>query len=146
MLLFFFAIYSQNDEVPIGWPFGLGILNIMRLRVAESPPSAPAESYSLHIPSTSFSSFSSSNLDTESTASFFQDNSVSLGHLLGIRSGERERLYSLRLEEKEKKTLAKGSCSDASKVQQVDMSRGICIPVLLDALFKISKSKKSSRN
>ncbi|TKY59220.1 ATP synthase subunit c [Spatholobus suberectus] len=128
--------------MPIGWPFGLGFLN-MRLRGAESLPAAPVEQpHSLHVPSTSFSSFSSSNLDTESTASFFQDNSVSLGHLIGLRPGEKGRLYfpnSLRLDEREKKTLAKGSCSDASKVKEVDMARGICIPMLLEALLKISK-------
>lgn len=49
---------------------------------------------------------------------------------------------SLRFEEMEKKKLAKGS----SKIEQVDMSRGICIPTLVDALLKISKSKKNSRN
>ncbi|XP_061344581.1 uncharacterized protein LOC133290506 [Gastrolobium bilobum] len=139
---------SENDEMPIGWPFGLGYLN-MRLRVAESLPAAPVESYSLHMPSISFSSFSSSNLDTESTASFFEEHRVSLGRLIGIRPGGRGRLYfpnSLRFEEREKKTIEKGTCSDAPEVQEMDMSRGICIPTLLDALLKISKSKKSSRN
>ncbi|KAK7369064.1 hypothetical protein VNO80_11098 [Phaseolus coccineus] len=133
---------SQNDEMPIGWPFGLGFLNT-RLRDVESLPAAPVEPHSMHIPSTSFSSFSSSNLDTESTASFFQDNSVSLGHLIGLRAGEKGRLYfpnSLRIEEREEKTLAKGS---SSEVKEEDMSRGICIPILLEALLKISKSKKS---
>jgi len=79
----------------------------------------------------------------QSTASFFQDNSVSLGHLIGLRAGEKGRLYfpnSLRIEEREEKTLAKGS---SSEVKQEDMSRGICIPILLEALLKISKSKKS---
>ncbi|KAG4959874.1 hypothetical protein JHK87_036507 [Glycine soja] len=142
--------WTENDEMPIGWPFGLGFLN-MRFRDAESLPAAPVEPHSMHIPSTSFSSFSSSNLDTESTASFFQDNSVSLGHLIGLRPGEKGRLYfpnTLRLEETEKKkTLANCSCSDdASKVKEVDMSRGICIPILLEALLKISKCKKSSSN
>ncbi|XP_027191435.1 uncharacterized protein [Cicer arietinum] len=62
-----YHIYINNDEMPIGWPFGLGFLN-MRLRVVESSlPATLVEPYSLslHIPSTSFSSFSSSNLDTE---------------------------------------------------------------------------------
>ncbi|CAL5213298.1 unnamed protein product [Lathyrus oleraceus] len=142
-------VVSQNDEIPIGWPFGLGILN-MRLRVVESLPannvSAEPYSLSLHIPSTSFSSVSSSNLDTESTASFFKDSSVSLGHLIGIRPGERKRLYftnPLRLEEKEQKPCS----NDTSKSQEVDMSCGICIPSLLDPLLiKISKSKKNLRN
>lgn len=89
--------------------------------------------------------------NNQSTASFFQDNSVSLGHLIGLRPGEKGRLYfpnTLRLEETEKKkTLANCSCSDdASKVKEVDMSRGICIPILLEALLKISKCKKSSSN
>ncbi|KAK7273505.1 hypothetical protein RIF29_14557 [Crotalaria pallida] len=53
-----------NDEMPIGWPLGLGILN-MRLRNVDSTPTAPREPYSIHVRSTSFSSFSSSNLDTE---------------------------------------------------------------------------------
>ncbi|XP_061341519.1 uncharacterized protein LOC133287859 [Gastrolobium bilobum] len=138
---------AENDEMPIGWPLGLGFLN-MRLRVVESLSAASVEPYQLHVPSTSFSSFSSSNLDTESTASFFQDKSVSLAQLIGIKPGERGRLYfpnTLRVEERKKK-LAKGSCSDGSKVQGMDMSRGICIPILLDTLLKISKSKKSSRN
>lgn len=87
----------------------------------------------------------------QSTASFFQDNSVSLGHLIGLRAGEKGRLYfpnSLRIEEREEKTLAKCSTSDddGSKVKEEEMSRGICIPILLEALFKISKSKKSSTN
>ncbi|XP_058735446.1 uncharacterized protein LOC131607461 isoform X2 [Vicia villosa] len=146
-------VVSQNDEIPIGWPFGLGILN-MRLRVVEALPanvSAEPYSLSLHIPSASFSSVSSSNLDTESTASFFKDNSVSLGHLIGIRPGDRKRLYfpnPLKFEEKENKPLAKVSCSnDTSKSQEVDMSCGVCVPSLLDPLLiKISKSKKNSRN
>ncbi|KAI4299423.1 hypothetical protein L6164_032888 [Bauhinia variegata] len=140
----------ENDEMPIGWPLGLGFLN-MRPRVAESLPAASAQPYHLHLPSLSFSSFSSSNLDTESSASFFQDNSVSLGRLIGIRPGERRRggrLYfpnSLMFEEKEM-TLAKGSGSDDSKLRRVDMSRGVCIPLILGALLKITRNKKSSKN
>jgi len=64
MLVISTVIWSQNDEMPIGWPLGLGFLN-MRLRVGESFPTASMAPYQLHVPSTSFSSFSSSNLDTE---------------------------------------------------------------------------------
>ncbi|XP_028777490.1 uncharacterized protein LOC114734121 isoform X2 [Neltuma alba] len=139
----------MNGEMHLGWPLGLSFL-YTRLRVAESRPVAPVESYSLHVPSSSFSSFSSSNLDTESSASFFQDNSVSLGRLIGIRAGERRgRLYipnSLSFEESEKNNaLAK----DDSKVhEQVETSPGnVCIPILLDALLlKSSRTKRSSRN
>ncbi|KAK7412377.1 hypothetical protein VNO78_03833 [Psophocarpus tetragonolobus] len=139
---------AENDDMPIGWPLGLGFLN-MRLRIGESfPSSASVAPYQLHVPSTSFSSFSSSNLDTESTASFFQDNSVSLAQLIGIRPGDRGRLYipnALRFEERKKK-LARGSRSDGSKVQRMDTSRVICIPLLRDTLLKIRKSKKNSRD
>ncbi|XP_025690152.1 uncharacterized protein [Arachis hypogaea] len=145
---------SENDEMPNGWPLGLGFLNI-KLRVTEAPAAAPVEPFSsTQMPSTSFSSFSSSNLDTEqSTASFFQDKSVSLGRLIGIRGGERGRLYlpnTLRFEDtSEKKTLGDASCSDSSnsKVQEVDVAEGICIPTLLDVLLRIStKTKRTSRN
>ncbi|CAJ2658964.1 unnamed protein product [Trifolium pratense] len=140
---------TENDELVIGWPLGLGFLN-MRLRVVESlPATSSVEPYQLHIPSTSFSSFSTSNLDTESTASFFQDNSVSLAQLMGFRSRDKGRLYfpnSLRFEEKNNKKQENGSCFHRCKVQGSDVSRVICIPVLLDTLLKIRKSKKSSSN
>jgi hypothetical protein len=57
---------SQNHEIPSGWPLGLGIMNV-RLRVLERLPASAAHPHSLHVASTSFSSFSSSNLDTEVT-------------------------------------------------------------------------------
>ncbi|KAK7302827.1 hypothetical protein RJT34_13724 [Clitoria ternatea] len=140
---------AENSRMAIGWPLGLGFLN-MRLGVVESLPATSMEPYQLHVPSTSFSSFSSSNLDTESTTSFFQDKSVSLAQLIGIRGGDKGHLYftnSLRFEEREKK-LTKVSSSDGSKLQGMDMSRVICsIPMLLDnILHKIRKTKKISRN
>jgi hypothetical protein len=90
--------------------------------------------------------------NNQSTASFFKDNSVSLGNLIGIKAGERRRLYfpnTLKFEETENKPLAKGSCSSDgnSKAQEGDMSCGICILSLFDPLLiKITKSKKNSRN
>lgn len=57
---------SQNHEIPSGWPLGLGIMNV-RLRVLERLPASATHPHSLHVASTSFSSFSSSNLDTEVT-------------------------------------------------------------------------------
>ncbi|KAL1335889.1 hypothetical protein AAHE18_10G021700 [Arachis hypogaea] len=145
---------AENDEmaIGIGWPLGLGFFN-MRLRVVDSLPSAYSVApYSLHIPSTSFSSFSSSNLDTEkqSSASFFQDKSVSLAQLIGATQGERESLYlsnSMRLEEERQKKLAKGSYNGSEEQSVEDMCRGICIPILLHTLQRISnKTKKTSRN
>ncbi|KAH9618746.1 hypothetical protein KSS87_014599 [Heliosperma pusillum] len=70
-----------NRETGMGWPLGLGSM-YMRLRMVERRSS-------LYAQSTSFSSFSSSNLDTESTVSFFQDKSKSLGRLIGIRPRDR---------------------------------------------------------
>ncbi|XP_062161659.1 uncharacterized protein LOC133868697 isoform X1 [Alnus glutinosa] len=55
---------TENHEIPSGWPLGLGIMNV-RLRVLERLPASAAHPHSLHVASTSFSSFSSSNLDTE---------------------------------------------------------------------------------
>ncbi|KAK6124380.1 hypothetical protein DH2020_041873 [Rehmannia glutinosa] len=86
----------EGNEMPNGWPLGLGNMN-SRIRmvgtsqlVAVSPPQSTASC--LHR-SLSFSSFSSSNLDTESTASFFPDQSVSLGRLIGIKAANKGRLY-----------------------------------------------------
>ncbi|KAJ0016617.1 hypothetical protein Pint_10520 [Pistacia integerrima] len=88
------TVNSQEHEISKGWPFGLEIMNA-RLEVMESrQQAAPAvvdQPYSIQMRSISFSSISSSNLDTESTASFFQDHSVSLGKLIGLKAGDRRR-------------------------------------------------------
>ncbi|XVF87437.1 hypothetical protein PTKIN_Ptkin18bG0120000 [Pterospermum kingtungense] len=84
---------TENHETSNGWPLGLQIMSI-RLRLLErlqaSAPPPALEPYALHIPTSSFSSFSSSNLDTEVTprtpffSSFFAIYSIrSLG--LGSR-------------------------------------------------------------
>lgn len=139
---------SQNYEIPSGWPLGLGIMN-MRLRVLERLPASAAHPHSLHVASTSFSSFSSSNLDTESTASFFQDHSVSLGRLIGIRPGERGGFYlqnSIGFEDGHNNRMpTRDANTHVSRHGSVDMSRGICIPLLLGALVKMSRSKSKSR-
>ncbi|KAL3615101.1 hypothetical protein CASFOL_040762 [Castilleja foliolosa] len=72
----------EGNETPNGWPLGLGNMN-SRISVAEAVRPLPPRR--LLTAATSFSSFSSSNLDTESTASFFPDQSVTLGRLIGIR-------------------------------------------------------------
>ncbi|XP_015890622.1 uncharacterized protein LOC107425182 isoform X2 [Ziziphus jujuba] len=137
----------EDQETPNGWPLGLEIMNI-RFRVVESL-SAAAEPYSLHVPSASFSSFTSSNLDTESTASFFQDHSVPLGRLIGIRPGNGGRLYfanSFRFEE-HARIAREGTHSNVSRGgREVDMCRGICIPILLGALVKMSRSKSKCKS
>lgn len=58
----------QENLMPNGWPLGLENMNTRLLEVAENSPQAAvaaAVPSSLHVPSSSFSSFSSSNLDTE---------------------------------------------------------------------------------
>ncbi|XP_030968434.1 uncharacterized protein LOC126726019 [Quercus robur] len=134
-----------ETEEPRGWPLGLGIMNV-RLRVRESLPAAAVQPYSVHMPSTSFSSFSSSNLDTESTASFFQDRSMSLGRLIGIKPGERGGFYvpnSIHLEEQQR--ISTGDAHSDASGNGVDMSRAICIPLVLGALIKMNRSKSKSR-
>ncbi|KAK9268071.1 hypothetical protein L1049_010510 [Liquidambar formosana] len=137
---------TEDRGMPNGWPLGLEIMN-MRLGVVESLQAAAAEPYSLHVPSTSFSTFSSSNLDTESTASFFQDHSVSLGRLIGIRPGDSGALYfpnTIRLEDHDRISV-RSAHSDISRGHQVQMSQGICIPLLLNFLDKMSRSKSNSK-
>ncbi|XP_031286190.1 uncharacterized protein LOC116144904 [Pistacia vera] len=147
---------TQEHEISKGWPFGLEIMNA-RLEVMESrqqaAPAAVDQPYSIQMRSISFSSISSSNLDTESTASFFQDHSVSLGKLIGLKAGDRRRsLYfpnAFHFEEGNQKISVRGgTCSNINinmtKPHQhgVDTSTGICIPFLL----KMSRSRSKPRN
>ncbi|KAL7174856.1 hypothetical protein ACSBR1_043828 [Camellia fascicularis] len=132
--------------MPNGWPLGLGNLN-MRLRVTESLHPAATEPHPLHTPSSSCSSFSSSNLDTESTASFFQDHSVSLGRLIGIRSRERGSVYfpnASRFEQRESLSQRR-SCLDVPGEHGEEMCQGICVPLLVTILVKMSRSRSNSR-
>ncbi|KAJ9565983.1 hypothetical protein OSB04_001949 [Centaurea solstitialis] len=126
----------QGHEVPSGWPFGLGSMTT-RLSVRES--TVAREPNTIHGPSSSFSSFSSSNLDTESTASFFQDNSVSLGRLIGIAPRDNRTLYLRGT------TCIPNQQSESSKAsgnaQEIETSHGVCVPNLLNILVKISRSK-----
>ncbi|GLJ15982.1 hypothetical protein SUGI_0264580 [Cryptomeria japonica] len=74
---------SVVDGLPDGWPLGLEALNI-RVRIMETIRAAELNSF--HLATPSFSSLSSSDLDTESTRSFFPDKSITLGTLIGIRT------------------------------------------------------------
>ncbi|OAY26234.1 uncharacterized protein LOC110603414 [Manihot esculenta] len=139
---------TEENETSNGWPLGLQIM-AMRLRVMESVQAASAEPYSsAHLRSSSFSSFSSSNLDTESTASFFQDNSKSLGRLIGIqpRKGNGD-LYlptRIQLDERERKSVRKAS-SEVSRGHRPEVSEGLCIPLLVATMEKMSRSKSKTR-
>ncbi|KAH9329607.1 hypothetical protein KI387_001715, partial [Taxus chinensis] len=64
-----------------GWPLGLGTVNV---RVEIMNAIRAMERSPFHLTTPSFSSFSSSDLDTESSASFFAERSTTLGNLMGI--------------------------------------------------------------
>ncbi|KAG2404909.1 uncharacterized protein HKW66_Vig0041640 [Vigna angularis] len=75
------TVMAQQEE---GWPLGLRFLN-SRLGLVRNGSGSASFSTVLtasHTPST----VSSSDLDTESTGSFFRDNSITLGSLIGISS------------------------------------------------------------
>ncbi|XP_022744632.1 uncharacterized protein LOC111295418 [Durio zibethinus] len=74
---------AQREE---GWPLGLQPLNA-RIGLARDPDFSGSVSFStLLTASPSSSSISSSDLDTQSTGSFFHDKSITLGSLIGISS------------------------------------------------------------
>lgn len=83
---------------------------------------------------------------TQSTVSFFQDRSVSLGRLIGLRPGERGGFYfpkSIRFEDD--KRPSRDAHTDDSGGQRAEMSQGICMPQLLGALVKMNRIKSKSR-
>ncbi|XP_026392131.1 uncharacterized protein LOC113287559 isoform X2 [Papaver somniferum] len=81
-------IVLMVGELSGGWPLGLENMNI-RLEIVDNFQIS-REPYTSQPRSTSFSSFTSSELDTESTRSSFQDPSVSLGRLLGMKPRQGE--------------------------------------------------------
>lgn len=73
---------DQND----GWPLRLNPLHV-RDRIMENHMLTEPNAFSSLIAvSPSISSDSSSDLDTESTGSFFYDKSITLGNLIGLQS------------------------------------------------------------
>lgn len=85
----------------------------------------------------------------QSTASFFKDHSVSLGRLIGIRPGDhKERLCfpnSIGRYQEHKRLPRRVSRFDVCGGHGVDMSRGICAPLLLGALVKINRNKAKTK-
>ncbi|CAM8994871.1 unnamed protein product [Rhodiola kirilowii] len=80
------GMISQVIEMSRGWPLGL---EIMHIRLRQTQPvlePMPSTSSFLHLPSASLSSASSSSSEKKSTSSFFDDRSVTLGRLIGIRA------------------------------------------------------------
>ncbi|XP_038986132.1 uncharacterized protein LOC120111923 [Phoenix dactylifera] len=78
---------AEVNNIPGGWPLGLERLTV-RLRAMETSRAVATMPDSLCMRSDSFSSYSSSELDTESTISFFPDRSITLGSLIGIKPGD----------------------------------------------------------
>ncbi|KAM7263605.1 hypothetical protein ACFE04_001288 [Oxalis oulophora] len=136
----------QDHEALNGWPLGLEVMNTTLQVEENSQAAAPVtQPHSLHIRSTSFSSFSSSYLDTQSSASFFKDHSVSLGRLIGFQPVERKGLYvpntALIEEPDEGISAIRESCADVSTSRRVDMFQSICIPVLMCAFVKMRRTR-----
>ncbi|KAJ6889840.1 hypothetical protein NC651_023559 [Populus alba x Populus x berolinensis] len=85
----------------------------------------------------------------KSSASFFQDNSVPLGRLIGIRLGNGALNFPRRVhvDEGEKIGIRAiwAASSEVSGARRADMSHGICIPLLFGTLEKMRRSKSKSR-
>ncbi|XP_073159206.1 uncharacterized protein [Henckelia pumila] len=123
-------IEVTDEMISNGWPLGLGNMSyrIRGVELSAQQAAPPTQTHPSAIPrSFSFSSYSSSNLDTESTASFFRDRSVSLGRLIGIKAANKEKLV---VNEK----LA--HLEEVSKSHE--NSRGnICVPLLHHVIGRI---------
>ncbi|CAO2823886.1 unnamed protein product [Amaranthus hypochondriacus] len=144
----------ENSEREIGWPLGLGSMYV-RLRLMENLGNTNTNTNTntrsaLYLASSSFSSFTSSNLDTEpeSTASFFQDhNSKSLGRLIGIRPRNTTTFVVQRSETPQVMSTAAATTSDdPNDALDMEMCHGICIP-LCELVTKITSApnKHNSR-
>lgn len=79
----------------------------------------------------------------QSTASFFQDRSVSLGRLIGIRPGKGNGDFYF--PSREGKSVRAVSC-EVSRGHRPEMSQGNCIPLLVGTLEKMSRSKSMKFN
>ncbi|KAF5200976.1 hypothetical protein FRX31_009440 [Thalictrum thalictroides] len=140
------AEICQRFEMSNGWPLGLENMNL-RLRVVESLQVAPSEIYHPYrVRSTSFSSFTSSDLDTESTKSFFNDGSVSLGRIIRIRPGDGDLYFTANSFHHRERRQVNGRSAPSDSFRshhEVTVSRGsVCIP-LLQCFFVKTKDYQS---
>ncbi|KAK4439975.1 hypothetical protein Salat_0332400 [Sesamum alatum] len=136
----------EGNEIANGWPLGI-IGNSTNSRMvidtshqAAAPPRPRNHASQLHRCS-SFSSFSSSNLDTESTASFFPDQSVSLGRLIGIRASNKGRLYC----EQDRNVRNGRSHHPAVPKPHTHNSQGLCVPLLHHVIARMSSTRTQTR-
>ncbi|KGN49251.1 uncharacterized protein LOC105435964 [Cucumis sativus] len=147
-------MFNQSDHQDLlnGWPLGLQVMNSTLRLMADSgthtlPSAQPSPN--LLIPSFSFSSLSSSELDTLSTASFFQDPSVSLGRLIGLKPADKTWLYFPTEEKKSVSANSAGRRVDDSKTKNAGeheiISGRICIPIVIGVILKMIRSRRNSR-
>ncbi|KAK6247054.1 hypothetical protein QUC31_018619 [Theobroma cacao] len=85
-LLLCHIVFVSHDSTEEGWPLGLQPLNV-RVGLARNHDYSGSISFNTMLTGSPTSSTdSSSDLDTESTGSFFHDNSITLGSLIGVSS------------------------------------------------------------
>ncbi|KAK6149944.1 hypothetical protein DH2020_017469 [Rehmannia glutinosa] len=129
----------EGNEMPNGWPLGLGNMNSRIRMVGASQLVAPPQSAASGLRrSLSFSSFSSTNLDTESTSSFFPDQSVSLGRLIGIKAANKGRLYC----EDDGNVVDERSDQVGLRVPKGHAyhSHGFCVPLLHHVIGRMART------
>ncbi|KAJ6875009.1 hypothetical protein NC652_034665 [Populus alba x Populus x berolinensis] len=86
------------------------------------------------------------HLFLQSLASFFQDNSVPLGRLIGIRPRNGALYFPRRVHVDEGEKIGiRAMRAASSEVSGADMFQGICIPLLFGTLEKMGRSKNKSR-
>uniref|UniRef100_A0A7C9DF41 Uncharacterized protein n=1 Tax=Opuntia streptacantha TaxID=393608 RepID=A0A7C9DF41_OPUST len=145
---------NRSREMGRGWPLGLGSI-YLRLRLVESLPvsaaaatTAEPRSLFINVPSNTLSSCSSSNFDTESTVSFFQDNSKTLGRLMGFRPRHNRRsevyngnsIHALDLEEEaQRRSFPEHQIQCSDGFDNIQMCKGFCVPLCI--LSKTTSSK-----
>ncbi|KAG8385518.1 hypothetical protein BUALT_Bualt03G0053600 [Buddleja alternifolia] len=133
-------VMEGNQVRPNGWPLGLRIMSTRIGVVDASQTAAPPLPYPpRRLRSSSFSSFSSSNLDTQSTASFFPDQSVSLGWLIGIRPTNKGIFYH-------RKVTDERSNSPVVHRDHTHNSHGLCAPLIHHVIGRMGRSSTTSRN
>ncbi|CAK9321051.1 unnamed protein product [Citrullus colocynthis] len=140
---------TDHQELLNGWPLGLQVMNT-RLRIMADPgrdgfpPSDPSPDF--HIPSMTFSSLSSSELDTMSTASFFQDHSVSLGRLIGLKPPDKTWLYFPTGETQSVSVNSARLDVPKTNTSENKISGRICIPIVIGIILKMMRSRRNSRS
>ncbi|KAL9146344.1 hypothetical protein ABFS82_13G103900 [Erythranthe guttata] len=133
-----------NGQIMNGWPLGLigELMNSSSHQLVVPPPPQPRNS-GLRGRSSSFSSLSSSNLDTESTASFFPDQSVTLGRLIGIEPVCKGTSYC-RQHEPDLIRSSNNSLEIGDTDNNNNNSQGICVPLLHSVIWKMGRTGSSS--